>query len=169
MHYAAIIGDSEFPVEISELSPGHYRVVIDGHIHDVDAQFISPTTLSILEKNKSQKIETEENPQGGMNLRVHGQILHVEMLNMRALRLRRAQDATATFDGPLTINSPMPGKIVKVLVKENQEVNEGDGLLIIEAMKMENELRAPKAGIIKTIQAVEGATVESGSALCVVD
>ena len=169
MHYAAITGDSEFPVEISELSPGHYRVVIDGHIHDVDAQFISPTTLSILEKNKSQKIETEENPQGGMNLRVHGQILHVEMLDMRALRLRRAQDATATFDGPLTINSPMPGKIVKVLVKENQEVNEGDGLLIIEAMKMENELRAPKAGIIKTIQAVEGATVESGSALCVVD
>ena len=63
----------------------------------------------------------------------------------------------------------MPGKVVKILVKENQEVNEGDGLLIIEAMKMENELRAPKSGIVKTIQAVEGATVESGSALCIVD
>ena len=169
MHYAAIINNTEFPIEISELSPGHYRVVIDGQIHDVDAQFISATTLSILENNASQRIETEENPQGGMNLRVHGQIVHLEMLDMRALRLRRAQDATATFDGPLTINSPMPGKVVKILVKENQEVNEGDGLLIIEAMKMENELRAPKSGIVKTIQAVEGATVESGAALCIVD
>jgi len=169
MHYTAILQKSEVPVEISELSPGHYRIVIDERVYDIDAQFISETTLSIINDNYSHRIDTEENTDGGFNLRAMGQILHVEMLDMRALRLRHAQEATANFDGPLNINSPMPGKVVQVLVQEGQEVAEGDGLLIIEAMKMENELRAPKSGVVKTIQASEGNTVESGSLLCVVE
>ncbi|MBJ80081.1 MAG: acetyl-CoA carboxylase biotin carboxyl carrier protein subunit [Myxococcales bacterium] len=169
MHYTAIIQNSEVPVEISELSPGHYRIVIEDRVYDIDAQFISETTLSIMNNNQSHRIDTEENPDGGFNLRAMGQILHVDMLDMRALRLRHAQEATANFDGPLTINSPMPGKVVKILVEEGQEVSEGDGLLVIEAMKIENELRAPKSGIVKTIQTSEGNTVESGSLLCIVE
>ena len=169
MHYVAILNNEETEVEISELSPGHYRVVLNEDAHNIDAQFISSSTLSLISENQSHCIETEDNPEGGVNLRVLGKILRVEMLDMRAVRLRRAQNATATFDGPLPIKSPTPGKVVKILVQENQKVAEGDGLLIIEAMKMENELRAPKAGTIKSIDALEGATVESGTNLCVLE
>jgi biotin carboxyl carrier protein len=64
--------------------------------------------------------------------------------------------------GPQEIVAPMPGKIVKVLVSENQEVMGGQGLLVIEAMKMQNEIRAPRAGRVQRIYAQEGTGVEAG-------
>jgi biotin carboxyl carrier protein len=62
----------------------------------------------------------------------------------------------------------MPGKVVRVLVKAGDEVAEGQGLVVVEAMKMENELKSPKAGTVTELHAVEGATVESGAKLIVV-
>jgi biotin carboxyl carrier protein len=67
--------------------------------------------------------------------------------------------------GPLEIVAPMPGKIARVLVKEGEEVNRGQGLLVIEAMKMQNELRAPRAGRVERVYMAEGRGVESGARL----
>ena len=71
--------------------------------------------------------------------------------------------------GPTAIKSPMPGKVVSVLVQDGQEVKKGDGLVVVEAMKMENELKSPKDGIVKEITAVEGAAVDGGVCLCIVE
>jgi biotin carboxyl carrier protein len=67
--------------------------------------------------------------------------------------------------GPQVLVAPMPGRIVKVLVAEGQEIQQGAGLLVIEAMKMQNELRAPRAGRVEEIYVQEGTGVESGARL----
>ncbi len=77
-------------------------------------------------------------------------------------RERRHTGIVGAHEGPQEILAPMPGKIVKVLVKENQEVGAGDGLVVIEAMKMQNELRAPRPGRVEKVYVTEGAGVETG-------
>jgi len=67
------------------------------------------------------------------------------------------------------VNSPMPGKVVKVFVKVGDEVSEGQAVVVVEAMKMENELKAPKAGKVTEVTAREGTAVENGSKLVVIE
>jgi len=71
--------------------------------------------------------------------------------------------------GPARITAPMPGKLVRVLVEPGQDVAAGEGLVVVEAMKMENELRAPKAGRVKDVPVKEGQAVEAGALLVVVE
>jgi biotin carboxyl carrier protein len=71
--------------------------------------------------------------------------------------------------GPTAVRSPMPGKVVKVLVKVGDEVKSGQGVVVVEAMKMENELKAPRDGKIKQVSAEEGRTVESGQTLALIE
>ncbi len=77
----------------------------------------------------------------------------------------RPTGAPSAAEEPQEIRAPMPGKIVKVLVQEEQDVRQGQGLLIIEAMKMQNELRAPRAGRVGKVHAQEGKGVEAGALL----
>jgi len=74
-----------------------------------------------------------------------------------------------TGDGVQTIAAPMPGKIVRVLVAAGDEVKTGQGLLVVEAMKMQNEMRAPRGGRVLTIAALEGATVVAGEVLATIE
>jgi biotin carboxyl carrier protein len=80
-------------------------------------------------------------------------------------RTRRRASAATAAGGPKTLTAPMPSKVVKVLVREGDEVAEGQGLLVTEAMKMQNELRAPRAGRVEHIHVAEGAGVETGAPL----
>jgi biotin carboxyl carrier protein len=80
-------------------------------------------------------------------------------------RRRRIAGTPPPSHGPQEIVAPMPGKVVKILVAENQEVSQGAGLLVIEAMKMQNELRAPRAGRVEKIYVAPGKGVETGSRL----
>jgi biotin carboxyl carrier protein len=169
MHYVAAIDGEEREVDITETAPGRYQLTVNGKKIEVDAQEVSPTTLHFLLDNHAYNIEIEHDKKGGENLLVRGQVLHVETLDLRTMRLRRSQVHATGVGGPATISSPMPGKIVAVLVKEGQEVTEGQGLIVVEAMKMENELRAPKAGKITRLSAKEGTAVDSGATLCVID
>jgi biotin carboxyl carrier protein len=84
---------------------------------------------------------------------------------VRDPRRRRHAEMATNLEGPQEILAPMPGKIVKVLVEESQEVTQGAGLLVIEAMKMQNELRAPRSGRVERIYVQEATGVETGSKL----
>lgn len=170
MHYVALVGEHERQVEITDLGTGAFRVVIDGRPLEVDARLVSETTFSLLMGEQAYNIETEVNPNGaGDNILVRGHLVNVEVLDLRTLRLRKVQEESGGPEGPVQVTAPMPGKVVDVLVEEGQQVVEGQGLVIVEAMKMENELRAPRAGTIKNLQAVKGTTVENGVALCVIE
>ena len=84
-------------------------------------------------------------------------------------RLRGAAGGGAQAAGRATISSSMPGKIVRVLVEQGASVEAGDALVVVEAMKMQNELKSPKAGVVVELRAREGATVNAGEALAVVE
>jgi biotin carboxyl carrier protein len=84
-------------------------------------------------------------------------------------RLRSTQSAGRHDHGSADIVAPMPGKVVRILVNEGEEVASGKGILIVEAMKMQNELKTPKAGTVVSIRAEAGATVNAGDVLAVVE
>ena len=103
-----------------------------------------------------------------MNVLVGETVHPLEILDERKLRLRRAA-GKFTLEGPQRIDAPMPGKITRVLVKVGDEVQEGQGLVVVEAMKMENELKSPKAGKVVELLAKEGTAVENNAKLVVVE
>ena len=84
-------------------------------------------------------------------------------------RLRSAQSSGAHHQGAAEIISPMPGKIVRVLAQAGASVEAGAGIVVVEAMKMQNEMKAPKAGLVVSINAEEGATVNAGDVLAVIE
>ena len=84
-------------------------------------------------------------------------------------RLRSGESAGAHHAGAAEIVSPMPGKIVRVLVQAGDKVEAGAGIIVVEAMKMQNEMKAPKAGTVVSINADEGATVNAGDVLAVIE
>jgi len=169
MQYAAIVNGEAREVEVTESSPDLFHVEMNGRTFEVDLRVVCDSTLSVVIDDKAYDIQLEKNPQGGQAMLVRGEIINVEVLDLRKMRLREAQAATAGPDGPATIICPMPGKIVAVLVEEGQEVVEGEGLVIVEAMKMENELKSPKSGVVRDISAEVGTAVEGGVTLCVVE
>lgn len=171
MHYVAMVGDQERQIEVTEIAPDRYQLIMDGKRIEVDAREISSTTLSLLHDDQGYNIEYEKvaGTSSAYNMLVRGQVVSVEVLDLRTMRLRQAQASIGGPDGPAVIVAPMPGKIVAVLVKEDQQVEAGQGLIVVEAMKMENELRAPRAGTVKKLTAEVGAAVENGASLCIVE
>jgi biotin carboxyl carrier protein len=95
---------------------------------------------------------------------VDGQAVAVSIVDPRA-RLTRTPGAVSIGTGPRSIVSPMPGRIVKVLVKAGEMVAAHQGLVVVEAMKMENELRAPRAGRVTEVKVVDGMSVEANAVL----
>ena len=84
-------------------------------------------------------------------------------------RSLRATTATATLSGPKPLKAPMPGRIVRVLVSQGDTVEQGQGCVVIEAMKMQNELKAPKAGKITKLSAIVGETVAANAMLLIIE
>jgi biotin carboxyl carrier protein len=84
-------------------------------------------------------------------------------------RHRRANAASAGLDGLVRITAPIPGRVARVLVEPGQRVARGDGVVVVEAMKMENELRAPRDGVIGDVEVVEGQGVEGGALLATIE
>ncbi len=102
---------------------------------------------------------------GAYTLWIDGHRLTVDALDERTRTIRDLTAATAGVQGPKPLLAPMPGLIVKVYVKVGDQVDAGQGLVAMEAMKMENELRAPSAGRVKSIPVALGAAVEKGAVL----
>lgn len=84
-------------------------------------------------------------------------------------RLRGVAEADGQSDGPVAIKTAMPGKVVRILVVAGAEVVKGDGIIVVEAMKMQNELKSPKDGTVRAIRVEEGATVAAGETLATID
>jgi len=154
-------------VEVEALGDGRYAVTLDGQRSELESLVLPHGAVSMIVDGKSYSVEFDEKgDEVGVLLR--GQITRFDVADERKVRMRAA---TAGFvaEGKQSITAPMPGKIVKVFVKVGDEVKEGQGLVVVEAMKMENELKSPKAGKVTEVQAKEGSTVENGAPLIVVE
>lgn len=155
------------PVDLEPLGNDQYKLTVNGQTYQVDALMLEHGTMTMLVDGQSYSVEFEENgDEVGVLLR--GQVSRFDVADERRLRLRAAT-AGATVEGRQVITAPMPGKVVKVLVKVGDEVKEGQGLVVVEAMKMENELKSPKAGKVVELFAKEGTTVENNAKLVVVE
>jgi biotin carboxyl carrier protein len=97
---------------------------------------------------------------------VNGRVYRVEVFDPRSMRGRRS---AAGGEGRQTIAAPMPGRVIRVLVEVGQEVAAGEGLIVVEAMKMQNEMKSPKAGRVVELKTTAGATVAAGDVLAVVE
>ncbi len=144
---------------------GRFRVVVGGRERDVDARRIDGTTWSLLIDGEAYLVDVEPGKDGDLVVDVGGLVVPVKVTDPRR-RLLGAARARET-SGPLEIRAPMPGKVVKILVKSGDSVTSGQGLLVIEAMKMENELRAPRDGTVDKILRAEGQVVDGQEVLVV--
>ena len=143
-----------------------WRVTLDGRTVAVDAVEIAPNTLSILLNGQSFEINMTPSPDGKLKLQTGSREFIAEVIDPRAWSGRRHGGVEA--EGRQQIVAPMPGKVVRLLVKEGDRVEAGQGLLVVEAMKMQNEIRSPKSGTVERVLAKEGQPVNAGDVLCVV-
>jgi biotin carboxyl carrier protein len=167
-YFAKLQGQKEaVPVDIEPAGENRFKLTHNGKTHLVDALTLDHGAVSMLLDGTSYSVEFDE--QGDeVQVMVRGQSTRIDVADERRLRLRAAT-AGFSLEGKQLIAAPMPGKVVKVLVKLGDEVKEGQGLVVVEAMKMENELKSPKAGKVVELPAKEGTAVELNAKLVVVE
>jgi biotin carboxyl carrier protein len=143
-----------------------WKCRLDGREILVDAVLARPDVLSLLIDGRSYEIKREQTTTD-LHLWVGSTRFVVELRDPRSLRSRR--DGAGDAGGPRKLVCPMPGKIVRVLVAEKSTVEAGQGIVVVEAMKMQNEIKSPKKGVVQKILAVAGASVNAGDALAIVE
>ena len=126
----------------------------------------SDGVISLLLAGNSYEVK-QDFADGRRSIAVRGKRYEVEVRDPRSLRSRRK--AAGAEDGPRKLLASMPGKVVRVLKGEGSAVEAGQGVMVVEAMKMQNELKSPKSGIVKKIYVAEGAAVNAGDALAMVE
>ena len=156
------------------------HVEVDGHVHLVDARRVGENGISMLVGAGADSVPVRsvdaalaaKSTNGEYDVYLDGRTIAVDIRPSTRLTSQGTPSAVGTGQktaGPQRVTSPMPGKIVKVLVKTGDEVAARQGLVVVEAMKMENELRAVRAGRVREVLAVEGRSVDAGAVLLVVE
>ena len=141
------------------------RVFLRNQWVDTDAAKISENVYSLIVNGHSYHVVISDVDQT-LDIIVDGICFQAAVLDPR--RLHGDASSSANLTGPSPVLAPMPGKIVRVLVAAGDSVKEGQGVVVIEAMKMQNELKASKAGKIERVNVVENQTVSAGDSLLVV-
>ena len=153
------------------------HVEIGGRTHVIDVRRVGGDTLSMLVSNGDgarpvtsvdARMAANGTP-GALDVHVAGRIVPVQIRQAGAFGRQKREGASAPTTGPQRIVSPMPGKVVRVLVSAGDEVKVRQGLVVVEAMKMENELRAARGGRVREVAVTEGQSVEAGTVLMVVE
>jgi biotin carboxyl carrier protein len=158
--YYAVIGDREYEIEIDR-----GQVFIDGEPADIDLrQSGAPELYSMLIDGASFEMLIEAERQN-YAVTLRGEQFRVQVEDERTRRLNAGREAPALPQGELPIKAPIPGLVVNLLVEPGQAVENHQPLLILEAMKMENEIRAPRDGTVHTISVEPGMRVEQGGLL----
>lgn len=160
-------------VSVERAAAGRYRVNVDGRAHVVDAARIGTFGLSLLidgAGGASREVQISPVGVGGLG----EMLVRLDGLAVTALvdgrRTRRASvDGGTHAGGEQAIVAPMPGRVVRLLVSRGDEVAARQGVVVVEAMKMENELRSPKPGRVKEVAVTAGASVEAGRVLLVIE
>ena len=175
MQYEVEVGGKLRQVSIARATGagGGFAVTVDGRTQHVDAARIDPQTLSLLldgvapnDGVRSYEVTLAADAAGGLAVRVGATPVAVTLNGRR--RWGRKEDAAGGGSGPRRVIAPMPGKVVRLLVKPGDSVTARQAVVVVEAMKMENELRAGREGVVTEVHAREGLSVEAGALLVVI-
>jgi biotin carboxyl carrier protein len=167
MAFIATLGEKNYTVEIDEVGKSLYRISIDGHEFLVDGKKTGRTNYSLILDNRSFEVEVDSKDDEYRVL-VDGRNYHVRLTDERRM-LAGGGQPVVQLQGRQRVSVPMPGKVIAVLVAEGDKVEKGQGLVIVEAMKMENEVHSPIAGEVQGIHVKPGDTVDAGAVLVVVE
>ena len=167
------VGDVLYQIEITPVANGPrekpatiWSCRLNGRESLVDVVRIGHNTVSLLLEGKSVEVRcefTKERQQVFLN----GTSYEVAVRDPRSLRSRKRTGSTG--DGPQKLVASMPGKVMRILAREGDEVSAGQGIIVVEAMKMQNEIRSSKAGTLKKLLAREGLNVNAGEVLAIVE
>ena len=142
------VDDREYELEASEPEPNVFLLKHAGRVHEF---YVPPAT------------------QPGAPQIVSSRKADVEITVIDPKRLRGSGIAGASAEGFAEVRTMMPGKVVRLIASVGDMVDKGDAVLVVEAMKMQNDLKAPKAGVVKEIRVSEGSTVTAGDVLAVIE
>ena len=158
-------GGKSHRLELEKAASG-WECRLDGRLVHIDAVITRRDVLSLLVDGRTYEIKREETATD-LHMWVGAACFAVELRDPRSLRSRNKTGGDEK--GPRKLLAPMPGRIVRLLVAENSEVEAGQGIVVVEAMKMQNEIKSPKKGIVKKISATPGAAVNPGDVLAIVE
>jgi biotin carboxyl carrier protein len=140
-----------------------WKISVDGQPAEADVVEIAPDILSILLEGQSHEIRLARMPDGQLKLQMGLGEFTAEVRDPRSWQGRHS--AHVQTEGRQQVTAPMAGKVVRLLVKSGDPVEIGQGLLVVEAMKMQNEIRSPKSGTVEKLQVREGQAVNAGDVL----
>jgi biotin carboxyl carrier protein len=165
MIYEVTIAEKVYRVELVRTEQ-EWKCKLDGRELPLDVVSAQDGMLSLLLQGKSYEVK-QETVGAESNVVVGQERFSVSVRDPRSFRSRRRSGASE--QGVMKIKAPMPGKVVRILAPAGTQVEIGQSVVVIEAMKMQNELKAPKTGVVKKISVAEGAAVEAGQALAEVE
>ncbi|HSA59009.1 MAG TPA: biotin/lipoyl-containing protein [bacterium] len=162
MRFNAVIGGAE-KIPVEKIEDGRFRV--GEKEREVSVEVIEEGVYSLIVDGQSYEVAVREDKKG-MTVEIGAHAIPVKLEDPFQARSASGKGA---LEGEAVISSPMPGRVVGLKVEAGQAVKEGDGVVLVEAMKMENELHAPKDGKIKSILVKVGEAVEGGQDLVVIE
>ena len=187
MIFEVAIGDRVRTVGIVRKG-GLLHVDVDGRTHIVDARRVSDSELSMLvqldgadtpsrsidaafatRSTRSARAGQAQQAAGDFDVHLDGRTIPLQIRPAGSFGRQKQEGSAANATGPQRITAPMPGKVVRVLVKPGDDVKARQGLVVVEAMKMENELRAARDGRVRDVAVAEGQSVDAGAVLLVVE
>ena len=163
--YEMVVGGQQVPVSL-ELFGDRVKVKLAGKVIEVNVARMAQNVFSLILDGCSYNVVVKPELEG-FQVFVNGKVFQVALNDPRkqkSFSSRRMDEI-----GSMEVSVPMPGKVVKVLVSEGDSVQKGQGLVVVEAMKMQNEVRAPRGGEVKQINVSDGETVNAGEPLVVVE
>lgn len=166
MKLLATIGGEDATLELPRDLASPLTFLVDGVTGEADVRRVGPGAYSIIADGKSYDVRVYERGGGDIDVAVNAATHHVTLKDPRRWTPGESGGGSA---GSQQVKAPMPGKVAKLLVHEGEEVEAGQGLVIIEAMKMQNEMKSPRAGTIATVKVSEGGPVAAGDVLVVVE
>jgi biotin carboxyl carrier protein len=164
--YEVLLAGKSRLVEIARVDDD-WKISLDGNEIDASVAEVAPNTFSVLLNGESHQIRIAPRADGTLTLHTGLAEYHAEVSDPRIWRGRRHGALEA--EGRQQVTAPMPGKVVRLLVSEGDAVEAGQGLLVVEAMKMQNEIRSPKSGKVEKLLAKEGLAVNAGDVLAWVE
>lgn len=165
MNFEVAVENKVLKLELTRTEAG-WQCTVDGEPVRVDAVLTRPNVISIIIDGVAYEVKREIDA-NDQYVWVRSARFKTELRDPRSLRSRRA--AAATGEGPQKLIAPMPGKVVRLIAREGEPIEAGKGVLVVEAMKMQNELKATKTGTVQKITVAEGANVNAGDVLAIIE
>jgi biotin carboxyl carrier protein len=162
VHLDSVAGKTTHIVDLQK-DGASYKVSLDGQFVDADVILTAPHAVSVFLNGAAFEIQIAPVLGGTYKLQTGPHEFQAQVRDPRAWHGRK--HGALEVEGRQQILAPMPGKVIRLLVKAGDEVEAGQGLVVVEAMKMQNEIRSPKKGKVERLQAVEGQSVNAGDVL----